>query len=235
MLAFDGDGTLWSGDVGEDFFHYAVERRLLRAEALEPLQLMAESFSLPRREEPNAQAALMFEAFEAGQLPELETCEFMAWCFAGWQPAQLTPHVRDALSASQLEERYFEPTVELARWARQRGHKTVVVSASPHMVVTEAVRPLGFAFEDVAAGMPICDETGPEPRLQPELAYPLPYAGSKLLALRTIAADLPVLAAFGDNVFDLEMLAAAIVPVAVRPKPRLSDRLSELAECFLLA
>ena len=33
LLAFDGDGTLWSGDVGEDVFHEAVTRGLLRDEA----------------------------------------------------------------------------------------------------------------------------------------------------------------------------------------------------------
>lgn len=25
LVAFDGDGTLWSGDVGDDFFHAMVE------------------------------------------------------------------------------------------------------------------------------------------------------------------------------------------------------------------
>ena len=32
-LAFDADGTLWSGDVGEDVFRFAVERGRLRDQA----------------------------------------------------------------------------------------------------------------------------------------------------------------------------------------------------------
>ena len=34
VVASDGDGTLWRGDVGEDLFSWAIEKRLLRRDAL---------------------------------------------------------------------------------------------------------------------------------------------------------------------------------------------------------
>jgi phosphoserine phosphatase len=39
-----------------------------------------------------------------------------------------------------------------------------------------------------------------------------------------IGANVVFHAAFGDNAFDVDLLASATLPVAVRPKPRLRDR-----------
>lgn len=232
VVAFDGDGTLWSGDIGEDVFRYAVSNQLIRAEALAPLQQLAAEHRIEPLPEPNQQALRLFEAFEAEQLPELAACEFMAWCYAGWEPAALAEQIRAALREVNLASRYFEPALGVADWARARGHRTVVVSASPHPVVAEAVEPLGFKPEQIAAGLPVINE---QHRYDSTLSYPLPYANTKVTALRTLAGDAPILAALGDNVFDIEMLSTAAVAVAVRPKPRLKARLSELADCFQLA
>ena len=48
-VAFDADGTLWSGDVGEDFFLFCVRERLLKAEASEALHSLARRFKLRSR------------------------------------------------------------------------------------------------------------------------------------------------------------------------------------------
>ena len=56
----------------------------------------------------------------------------------------------------------------------------------------------------------------------------VPYAEAKLTAGRALFGDARWLAAFGDNVFDIEMLTTAEVGIAVRPKPRLEQRLAEL-------
>jgi phosphatidylglycerophosphatase C len=61
-----------------------------------------------------------------------------------------------------------------------------------------------------------------------ELASPVPYAENKLTAGRALFGDARWLAAFGDNVFDVDMLTTAEVGVAVRPKPRLERELAAL-------
>jgi phosphatidylglycerophosphatase C len=231
ILAFDGDGTLWSGDVGEEVFRAAISNGWLQAAALPDLNQVAERYQLPVYNEANAQASGLFRAFEAGRLPERVACEMMAWCYAGWAPAELAPRIESALVDERLTERYFTPLLEILRWARERGHRTVVVSASPYPVVVAATQALGFAATDVAAG----EIDTHEDLYTTRFKYPLPYAETKVLALKRLAGELPVLAAFGDNVFDLEMLREARVPVAVRPKQVLAARLSELAEFALLA
>jgi phosphoserine phosphatase len=45
----------------------------------------------------------------------------------------------------------------------------------------------------------------------------------------------PLYAAFGDNAFDVSLLAGAAVPVAVRPKPRLRARAGEVPGLVELA
>jgi HAD superfamily phosphoserine phosphatase-like hydrolase len=231
VLAFDGDGTLWSGDVGEDFFHFAIARQLIRSAALPALNDLARAHQVPLHAEPNAQALALFGAFTNGRLPERTACEMMAWCYAGWSPAALLQQIQTALVEQRLADRYFSPLRDVLSWARARGHRPVVVSASPHPVVVEAVRHLGFEAEDVAAG----EMHAHEDLYTTAFKYPLPYADTKVSALKRLAQDLPILAAFGDNVFDLEMLREALVPVAVRPKAILTARLSELAEYALLA
>jgi phosphoserine phosphatase len=59
---------------------------------------------------------------------------------------------------------------------------------------------------------------------------PLPYGPGKVTALAARTGSRRIYAAFGDNAFDLPMLAASDVPVAVRPKPRLRARAHELPE-----
>ena len=65
-------------------------------------------------------------------------------------------------------------------------------------------------------------------RMLPDVERPIPYGAGKVTALRARVGDVPIYAAFGDNLFDLSMLSSARVPVAVRPKPRLRERATDL-------
>jgi phosphoserine phosphatase len=58
--------------------------------------------------------------------------------------------------------------------------------------------------------------------MQAEVLRPIPYGSGKVTRLRErVGLERPLYAAFGDNAFDVAMLASARVAVAVRPKPRL--------------
>ena len=82
-LAFDADGTLWSGDVGEDVFRFAVGHGRLREAARAELERQAESRGFECFADVNATAQQLFEAYLAGRYPEREICELMTWCYAG--------------------------------------------------------------------------------------------------------------------------------------------------------
>jgi phosphoserine phosphatase len=86
------------------------------------------------------------------------------------------------------------------------------------------------AATDVIACQPALDGE----RILPALAAPVPYAGEKPLALARATGGRGILASFGDNIFDFELLRAASLAVAVRPKPGLRARLSELVGIVVL-
>ena len=85
VMAFDGDGTLWSGDVGEDLFRAAMRDEFLTEEALPALIAEAERYRVPLSSSDNANvvARTLMAAYLAGQYPERETCAMMTWCYAG--------------------------------------------------------------------------------------------------------------------------------------------------------
>lgn len=230
VLAFDADGTLWSGDVGEDVFLHACAHGLLKPDATEALRELAREHGLPEVNDSNTQALALFEAYRAGVLPERRVCEMMAWAFAGWRQAALADLVSEILHTARLEARWYEPVRQVLAWAREHTLPVVVVSASPDFVIRVATTPLGFGPNEIAATRPAIEAGA----LAPRLAAPVPYAEDKPRALRALHPDAPLLAAFGDNVFDLALLREARLPVAVRPKPALAERLESLPGIFTL-
>lgn len=230
VLAFDADGTLWSGDVGEDVFLHACAHGLLKPDATEALRELAREHHLAEVNDANAQARVLFDAYRAGALPERRTCEMMAWAFAGWRETQLAELVSEVLHTVQIATRWFEPVHRVLGWAREHELPTVVVSASPDFVIRVATNPLGFGPNEIAATRPAVEAGA----LAPRLAAPVPYAEDKPRALRALHPEATLLAAFGDNVFDLALLQEARVPVAVRPKPALAERLERLPGVFTL-
>jgi phosphoserine phosphatase len=61
--------------------------------------------------------------------------------------------------------------------------------------------------------------------MRPDVHRPIPYGSGKVTRLRErVGGTRPLYAAFGDNAFDVAMLASADIPVAVRPKARLRQQ-----------
>jgi phosphoserine phosphatase len=83
----------------------------------------------------------------------------------------------------------------------------------------------GFTEEDIAAVVPA---TTPDGRIAPRLRGEVPYGPHKTRLGQRLLGTARWLAAFGDNAFDTDMLEAADLGVAVRPKAALRERLNEL-------
>ena len=230
LLAFDGDGTLWSGDVGEDVFHTAVTARMLRDEAREALVQEARTHALATHGTSNDLAMRLFEAYLAGHYPERRACAMMTWCYAGFSSDELLDLVRHAFARADLAARLHRELAPVFDFARKAALRVVVVSASPQLIVEEAASFWGVGRENVAASRPAFDGA----RMAPRLASPVPYAEAKPTALRALAPEHRLLASFGDNVFDIELLKSAPLGVAIRPKPALRMRLPELGDILVL-
>jgi phosphoserine phosphatase len=230
-MAFDADGTLWTGDVGEDVFEYAYERGLLREEAHAALSRVARTYELLIADDgPSSLARRIHAAFREGGIGDRLVCEVMTWGYAGFTLEELRSLARRSLEARGLASRVRQDLLPVLDWARRESIRVVVVSASPHMVVAEALACAGIEVFGVIGALPKM-ESG---RITPEMGEPLPYAESKCVGGRSLLAGHDWLASFGDNVYDIELLKAARVRVAVYPKPALAARLGEIEGAFVL-
>ena len=229
-LAFDADGTLWSGDVGDDVFRYAVGHGLLREAARAELERAAQTRGFETFADVNATAKHLFDAYVSGRYPEREMCELMTWCYAGYTLPEMREMGREALSATRHAHRLHAELAGVLEFARSRALRTVVVSASPRAIVELAASAWGFAAHDIAASTPRVSSGV----IAPEMDGEVPYARTKCVAGRALLGRLHWLASFGDNVFDLEMLQEAELGIAVRPKPALQARLGDVPGALLL-
>lgn len=227
VLAFDGDGTLWSGDVGEDLFHAALRESFLLDDAYPALVAEAEQHHVPigpAESNANALASVLFASYLAGGYPERETCAMMTWCYAGRRLSDVQALAARVLEQTGLQDRLTRELTPIIEWSRSAGVRRVLISASPRAIVEPAGAHWGFGPGDIAAATPSVSGGVVEPRLDGAV----PYAEGKLTAGKALFGDARWLASFGDNVFDIDMLAAAELGVAVRPKPKLASVLATL-------
>jgi len=229
-LAFDADGTLWSGDVGEDVFRFAVERGRLREAARAAIDRQAEERGFECFTDVNETAKHLFDAYLEGRYPEREICELMTWCFAGYTLSEMADLVGEALTVAQHAQRSNEELRPILEFARENRVRTIVISASPRVTVEVAVRVWGFSAHDIAASTPRVVSGV----IAAEMAGAVPYAADKCVAGRALLGTTHWLGSFGDNAFDLDMLREAEVGIAVRPKPALRARLAEVPGLRLL-
>ena len=223
VLAFDGDGTLWSGDVGDDLFLALLEHGGIRPEAHAALERLGAAHGMAPGLEARELAHRLFAEFEAGRIPEKEIYEMVAWLFAGWRVEAVRDFARDVVARREVRRRIHPEARRVVEWAQGRGITCYVVSASPLAVVQAAVVEVGLSPANVLACTPREDGG----TVLAAIVEPIPYAAGKVRCLRARTSQ-PLYAAFGDNVFDFELLAASRVPVAIRPKPRLRARAPEL-------
>jgi phosphoserine phosphatase len=225
VVATDGDGTLWSGDVGEDLFHGFLEHGVVLDPALDAIKLQAREHAVSDAGTGVDVARRIYAAYLEGHFPEERVCELMTWCFAGWTHAKLVAFTREVVDRGALDARLNREVIHVLERARAAGVETLLVSASPVCVIREAGARVGFAEGQVVAAHPrwVGDV------MLAGVERPIPYGPGKVSRLRErIGHDRTLYAAFGDNAFDVAMLASARVGVAVRPKPRLRERAGEI-------
>ncbi len=225
VVATDADGTLWSGDVGEDLFHAFVEHGVVRPPALEAMRRGARDHAVSDAGGGPDVARRIYAAYLEGRYPEEQVCEVMAWCFAGWTREAVSAFAREAMARAGLGARLHPEVHHVLHRARAAGLEVILVSASPLAVVVEAGASVGFAPDHVVATRSRWDGDV----MLADVERPIPYGGGKVTRLRErIGAARPLLGAFGDNAFDVALLSEARVRVAVRPKPRLRERAGEV-------
>jgi phosphoserine phosphatase len=221
VVATDGDGTLWTGDVGEDMFHAFLDHGRVHPSAFDAIVRDARAHGVSDAGTGSDVARGIYDAYCEGRFPEERMCELMTWCFAGWTEGEVRAFARDVIDKSKLASRLHPEVMSVLERARSASIEVVLVSASPFAVVLEAGSRVGFDAERVVAARATYEGAV----MRPDVHRPIPYGTGKVTRLRElIGSGRPLYAAFGDNAFDVALLASARVPVAVRPKVRLRER-----------
>ena len=229
-LSFDGDGTLWSGDVGEDFFYGILDSGKLSDVAARAITRIAEESGVtPASDDATRTARNIYDAYLAGRFDEEHVCEIMTWINAGWTASETTAFVLSVISDAFASRIHPEVRIVIDE-ARRAGHEIFVVSASPRPIVEAAAAIAGISATHVLAATAVLEGD----RFAASVHRPIPYGAGKASALRAKLGALPLLAAFGDNAFDAEMLAMSERPIAVRPKARLLSLAHEIRGIRLL-
>jgi len=225
VIATDGDGTLWSGDVGDDLFHAFLDHGRVEPPAEEALRRAARDHVLSDAGSGTEIARRIYAAYLEGAYPEERMCEVMTWCFAGWTGDEVRAFSSDVVERNGLMGRLHREVHLIIERARAAGIVTILVSASPIAVVHQAGLRVGFDEAHLVAARPRYEAE----RMLADVETPIPYGPGKVTRLRELVGhDRLLYAAFGDNAFDVALLAGAGVPVAVRPKPRLRARAPEV-------
>lgn len=231
-VATDGDGTLWSGDIGEDFFAALLEQRRLLAAAHVPLVREAREHGLDDGGDVLAVAHRIHAAYLAGTFPEERVCEIMTWATVGARRVDMDAFARDVIQAIDLEKRLHREAIAVIEHARKNGIDLYLVSASPRPIVLAAAEAIGLALPNVLAATERIDGDGV---VLAEVDRPIPYGDGKVKRLRQkLGTDRTLYAAMGDNAFDVALLSEAKIPIAIRPKSRLVERAGEVPGLVVL-
>ncbi len=230
LLAFDADGTLWSGDVSDDVFMNACREEWLLEHARPRLCQLARSLGLDTFGSASRLAIRLFEFQQTGAMSEVDLYAAMAWCYAGRTLGELTAYAAHVLVNEKIDSRLRPEITAVLDWARGQNVECYVVSASPAPIVEWAAAKLGFAPNQVI---------GTQPRIAngviaPEISGDVPFGANKCKLLKRVSGGLYPLACFGDSEFDFELLNCAALAVAVSPKPSLLTKMLPLRHAVQL-
>jgi len=196
VAAFDCDGTLWSGDVGERFFDWE-----LRDGALVPSSL-------------EARMRDRYAAYKRGEVEETTMCGEMVTMHNGISEAKIME------AASSFFEQFFVVQIfpemqELVARLQQNGCEVWAVSSSNEWVIRAAMKHFAIPESRVLAAKVELDSGMATERL-----IRVPSGPGKPEALRAVVKK-GIDAAFGNSRWDTEMLAMAKHAVTVNPNPDL--------------
>jgi phosphatidylglycerophosphatase C len=230
VVAFDGDGTLWTGDVADDVVHAMLEARMIKPHALPELLREARGLGYAESEgDPHAVLQFLLAEDRNGRLDHLRTCELIAVMIAGYTEPEFATLAERVLTERSLVQRKISEAWALLAFARALGHEVLVISASPRAIVDAACAVVGLSAKRAGVLLRINESL-----YTAELVRPIPYNDGKVAAVQALSEGKLLHAAFGDNRFDIPMLCAAKVAFAVRPKDALRSRFSEVPGIFEL-
>jgi phosphoserine phosphatase len=197
IAAFDCDGTLWSGDAGEGFFSWELEHRFVSDEI---------ALSMRSR----------YADYRAGLVAEGDMCGEMVTMHRGLLE-EFVQQACDAYFAEGIAPDIFPEMRELVGRLRASGCDVWAVSSSNQWIIRSAMRYFGVPQDRILSA-----EVAIESGVVTGRLVRVPSGPGKVEAIRSVLDSAPD-CAFGNAIWDREMLAMSKHPFAVNPSPNLKQ------------
>jgi phosphoserine phosphatase len=203
VATFDCDGTLWSGDAGEGFFAWELEQGLVSKEI-------------------SNWARQRYADYKAGQVAEDVMCGEMVTMHRGLQE-KVVQQGCDTYFAQAIAPNIFPELRELI--ARLRGSAcgspcdVWAVSSSNQWVIRSGMR-----YFDIPQDRILSAEVAVENGIITDRLIRVPSGPGKSEAIRSVlnsSSDHRPDCAFGNAIWDREMLAMSKHAFAINPNPNL--------------
>ena len=197
LAVFDCDGTLWSGDAGEGFFSWELEQNLIS-------------------DEPAEWARKRYAAYREGKVSEDQMCGEMVTIHRGLTEAEVERAAIRYFDQHCVGD-IFPEMRELVGLLQNGGCDVWAVSSTNEWVIRAAMRHFGIPPEKIlAASVDIVDGT-----ITGRLVR-VPSGEGKPAAIMQAIGRAPD-AAFGNSVWDVQMLLLSRHGFAVNPTHQLEN------------
>jgi phosphoserine phosphatase len=197
IATFDCDGTLWSGDAGEGFFSWELEQGLVSKEVAE-------------------WARSRYADYKAGHVPEEVMCGEMVTMHRGLRE-EVVQQATATYFAQGVEPNIFPEMRELVLRLRASGCDVWAVSSSNQWIIRSGMRSFGIPQNRILSAEAAVENSTITDRL-----IRVPSGPGKPDAIRSVLKSVPD-CAFGNAIWDREMLAMANHPFAINPNPNLKE------------
>jgi HAD superfamily phosphoserine phosphatase-like hydrolase len=197
IATFDCDGTLWSGDAGEGFFSWELKRGLVSEETANWMRNR-------------------YADYKAGKVAEEVMCSEMVTMHRG-QREESVQQACDEYFAGAIEPNIFPEMRELVQQLRAFGCDVWAVSSSNRWIIRSGMRGFGIPSDHILAA-----EAAVEDGIVTDRLIRTPSGPGKRDAIRSVLASAPD-CAFGNAIWDREMLAMSKYPFAINPNPNLKE------------
>ena len=197
VATFDCDGTLWSPDAGEGFFSWELDQGLVSEKIVQ--------WARPR-----------YAEYKAGQVAEEVMCGEMVTMHRGLRE-EVVQQACDAYFAQGIAPNIFPEMRQLVQRLRESGCDVWAVSSSCQWIIRSAMRFFGIPQNRILAA-----ETAVENGVMTDRLVRVPSGPGKVEAIRS-AIPSPPDCAFGNAIWDREMLAMSKHPFAINPNANLKE------------
>jgi len=201
VATFDCDGTLWSGDAGEGFFSWELEQE--QEKRLVPEQIVRWARS-------------RYADYKAGQVAEEVMCGEMVTMHRGLRE-EVVQQACNAYFAQAIAPNIFPEMRELVERLRASGCDVWAVSSSCQWIIRSAMRFFGIPQNRILSA-----EVAVENGTITDRLIRVPSGPGKPEAIRSVLKSSPD-CAFGNAIWDRDMLAMSNHPFAINPNPDLKE------------